>query len=215
MKERGILFGSDMVRAILDGRKTQTRRPVKPQPIPFGESSPFTQSALKEHVNKPWMPVGGVFQDAWKKPFGAVGDMLWVRETWGLMSYHDPTDWCGGSIKGVPESELREQFLVEHAANWRLPNESSYWRPSIHMPRWASRITLEITGVRVERLQGISEEDAKREGVTPVEYEGMEHPDNPWMSAQAHRDAFRTLWQSIYGNWDANPWVWVYEFRKI
>jgi hypothetical protein len=202
-----------MVRAILDGSKTQTRRMVKPQPIPFGEDSPFTQATLKEHVGKPWMPVGGVFQDAWEKPFGTVGDRLWVRETWGLMSFHDPTDWCGGSIKGVPESELRERYLVEHAANWNLPNESSYWRPSIHMPRWASRIDLEITAVRVERLQEITEEDALKEG---CEREFKADGSVAWGAGLVEaKENFQDLWQSIYGNWDANPFVWVYEFRRV
>ena len=213
MKERPILFNSEMVRAILDGSKTQTRRMVKPQPIPFGEDSPFTQATLKEHVGKPWMPVGGVFQDAWEKPFGTVGDRLWVRETWGLMSFHDPTDWCGGSIKGVPESELRERYLVEHAANWNLPNESSYWRPSIHMPRWASRIDLEITAVRVERLQEITEEDALKEG---CEREFKADGSVAWGAGLVEaKENFQDLWQSIYGNWDANPFVWVYEFRRV
>jgi len=213
LKERPILFNSEMVRAILDGSKTQTRRMVKPQPIPFGEDSPFTQATLKEHVGKPWMPVGGVFQDAWEKPFGTVGDRLWVRETWGLMSFHDPTDWCGGSIKGVPESELRERYLVEHAANWNLPNESSYWRPSIHMPRWASRIDLEITAVRVERLQEITEEDALKEG---CEREFKADGSVAWGAGLVEaKENFQDLWQSIYGNWDANPFVWVYEFRRV
>jgi hypothetical protein len=214
MKERPILFNGEMVKAILDGRKTQTRRVVKPQPIPFGESSPFTKATLKEHVGKPWMPVGGVFQDAWHKPFGHYGDRLWVRETWGIMSFHDPTDWCDGSIKGVSQSEIWTRFTVEHAANWKLPNESSYWRPSIHMPRWASRIDLEITAVRVERLQEITEEDAKKEGVMIGEDRSHSFAEHR-MKYQPHKDAFIALWQSIYGNWDANPWVWVYEFRKM
>ena len=205
MRERPILFNGDMVRAILDGRKTQTRRVVKLQPFttPLKDGECYTEDEFRRIV----------LSDISR--FGTIGDRLWVRETWGLMAYHDTTDWCRDSIKGLSEADCRERYLVEHAANWNLPNESAFWRPSIHMPRWASRITLEITGVRVERLNDISEKDAKAEGVIPVEYEGMEHPDNPWMSAQAHRDAFRDLWQSIYGNWDANPWVWVYEFRKM
>lgn len=215
MKERPILFNADMVRAILDGRKTQTRRPVKPQPVPFGEDLPFTQAPLKQHIGKPWMPVGGVFQDAWKKPFGTVGDRLWVRETWGLMAHHDPTDWHRGSVCGMMEDHVGPQFAIEHRANWKLESDYAHWRPSIHMPRWASRIDLEITRVWVERVQDITEEDAKAEGVIPDDYEGYEHPDNPTLSCAAHRYSFRDLWQSIYGTWDANPLVWAYEFRRV
>lgn len=207
MKERPILFTGPMVRAILDGRKTQTRRPMKVQPDwrnPVvgcdGVAVGLGGSGLD----------GGV-----KSPFGTIGDQLWVRETWGLMAYHDTTDWCRDSVAKLTESHVREQWLVEHAANWNLPSESAYWRPSIHMPRWASRIDLEITRVRVERVQDITEEDAKVEGVTPDDYEGYEHPDNPTLSCAAHRYSFRDLWQSIYGTWDANPWVWVYEFRRV
>ena len=220
MKERPILFNGEMVRAILDGRKTMTRRVVKPQPFedpkwglswaPRGiaENKPIycERNANFNPITKAMTEVGA--------PLGTIGDRLWVRETWGLMSYHDTTDWCGYSIKDFSEAELRERFLVEHAANWNLPNESAYWRPSIHMPRWASRITLEITGVRVERVQEITEEDANREGVNwkshvVDEASGQLEPN------EDAADAFKRLWQSIYGNWDANPWVWVHEFRRI
>ncbi len=202
MKERPILFNGEMVRAILDGRKTQTRRPVKPQPV-------FVNS-----LGIPFFAMGGGPVDYRNAPLGTIGDRLWVRETWGLMSYHDTTYWCGYSIKDVSEAELREQFLVEHAANWNLPNESAYWRPSIHMPRWASRITLEITGVRVERVQEISDDDAESEGVDLRRMcgcvEGCATCDD-----RSPSEVFRDLWQSIYANWDANPWVWVYQIRRI
>ena len=194
MKERPILFTGEMVRAILNGRKTQARRPFKFRET--NEPPPRPDLFNPKHVTQP-------------PPLGTIGDRLWVRETWGLMSFHDPTDWCGGSIKGVPESELREQFLVEHAANWKLPNESSYWRPSIHMPRWASRINLEITAVRVERVQEITDFDAFQEGAKSE----AGRITGPY--CMSFSQGFRTIWQSIYGNWDTNPWVWVYEFRRI
>jgi len=221
VKERPILFNGEMVRAILDGRKTQTRRLVKPQP---------------EHVDRyagdswPCMwqdkPPGCDTLKRMVAPLGTIGDRLWVRETWGLMSYHDTTDWCGYSIKDVSEAELRERFLVEHAANWNLPNESAYWRPSIHMPRWASRITLEITGVRVERVQEMegmdaASSDALKEGVHRIHHEGGNYYYSAFRNQPDPKNwtdpclAFKELWQSIYANWDANPWVWVYEFRRI
>lgn len=210
VKERPILFNGEMVRAILDGRKTQTRRPTK-----FGWCG-TAEYLLRQSTIDP----------AYKSPFGAIGDRLWVRETWGLMSYHDTTDWCGYSIKDVSEAELRERFVVEHAANWNLPNESAYWRPSIHMPRWASRITLEITGVRVERVQEMegmdaASSDALKEGVHRIHHEGGNYYYSAFRNQPDPKNwtdpclAFKELWQSIYSNWDANPWVWVYEFRRI
>jgi hypothetical protein len=184
MKHHGMIFNAEMVRAILDVRKTQTRRPYK------GCKPTFYPSA----AGGCWgIPIGE--REKWPIK---VGDIIWVRETFyeaaegGVFAY--------GASDEMPESAKRC---------------GCKWTPSIHMPRWASRIDLEVTAVRVERVQDISEEDARKEGVTPMEYEGMEHPDNPWMSAQAHRDAFRDLWQSIYSNWDANPFVWVYEFRRV
>ena len=104
MKERPILFNGEMVRAILDGRKTQTRRPVKPQPPSNTKSLFFSWS-----------------------PFGVPGDRLWVRETWGLMAPHDPTDWCRDSISGMSSSEAVERFAVEYAADWG-PSESAFGR---------------------------------------------------------------------------------------
>ncbi len=191
MKERPILFSGPMVRAIREGRKTQTRRAIK-----FAWCGSI--EALMHQAT---------FDPAYKCPYGKPGDRLWARETWGLMSYHDTTDWCRGSISGVSESELREQYLVEHAANWNLPNESAYWRPSIHMPRWASRIALEIVGVRVERLQDISNEDCWNEGMCDA--------TNPEL--KANRRWFSELWESINGpeSWNLNPWVWVIEFKEV
>lgn len=220
MKERPILFSAPMVRAILDGRKTQTRRVVKPQP---GSHHWEGMKGHKLHVSGPHALDTGLlgvrFQHSipqnpiGERPiwatckFGQPGDHLWVRETWGLMCYHDPTDWCSGSIKGITEAELRERYTVEHAANWKLPSDSAHWRPSIHMPRWASRITLEIAGVRVERLQDIRNEDCWGEG--------MCDETNP--DLKANRKWFSELWESINGpgSWDANPWVWVIEFRRV
>lgn len=190
MKTRPILFSTPMVQAIHAGRKTQTRRAIKFEWCGSAE-------ALMHQAT---------FDPAYKCPYGQPGDRLWVRETWGLMCYHDPTDWCADSIVGVSESDLRERYTLEHAANWKLPNESSHWRPSIHMPRWASRITLEIVAVRVERLQEITEEDAKAEGVEPYA------PDDG-----QYRLGFRELWELINGpdSWAMNPWVWVIEFKEV
>jgi len=211
VKERPILFNGETVRAILDGRKAQTRMMMKPQPIPFGEHSPFTQATLKEHVGKPWMPVGGVFQDAWLKPLGTIGDRLWVRETFRI--YNSASECaCYDECKCA-----RMNGKPLYRASDPSPDDDK-WTPSIHMPRWASRITLEITGVRVERLQDISASDVREEGIQVPRCACevcSQQASICTADAGVYVEAFRDLWQSIYGNWDANPWVWVYEFRRV
>lgn len=182
MKERPILFSSPMVRAILECRKTQTRRVVKPQPVSVNS------------CGVPFFPDGGGPVDYRLCPYGTVGSRLWVRETWAptsvkdncvyLADFRDRRGDYWGSVASAPE-DVR-------------------WRPSIHMPRFASRITLEITGVRVERLQEISEDDARSEGW---------HPED----GQGPCEWYEDLWNTIHGpdSWSANPWVWVIEFRRI
>ena len=175
MKERPILFSGPMVRAILDGRKTQTRRPYNPKagfPREDGEVTPTTADA--------WTDYGPC-------PIGQPGDRLWVRETWTQ------------NTSGV---------IWYRADGHSIAN--GLWRPSIHMPRWASRITLEITRVWVERVQDITEEEAKAEGCCGG------HSSIPGYAFSATpREHFRHIWQSIYGTWDANPLVWAYEFRRV
>ena len=205
MKERPILFSAPMVRAILDGRKTQTRRVVK------GDHGGPTTWVERDGL---WHPCADVLcrgaLDAVgpgvRCPYGQRGDRLWVRETWCVA---DP-DYAHYPADGRPlRSDDRwawyratEGDLVEYT------NNRSPWRPSIHMPRWASRLTLEVTGVRVERLQDLSEEDARAEGVEPLGSLGRVPP---------HINGFADLSEQINGaaSWDANPWVWVVEFRRI
>jgi len=187
MKEHPILFNSEMVRAILDGRKTQTRRLVKPQPWWVADPSvPFSTPDAD--------PKGII-----KSPFGTVGDRLWVRETWGQVSF------------GKPHHSLDCFYRADGDSSRVLK-----WHPSIHMPRWASRINLEITAVRVERVQDITEEDAIKEGVNGGCLNcGVKAPCGCSMPRPDFRDGFAFLWQSIYDNWDTNPWVWVYTFRRV
>jgi hypothetical protein len=123
-----------------------------------------------------------------------VGDIIWVRETWAPNT--------GDVLTGKAYYKADGKVTVPR------------WTPSIHMPRWASRIDLEVTAVRVERLQDISEEDAKWEGVTIGEDRSHSFAEHG-LKYQPHKDAFRRLWQSIYANWETNPWVWVYEFRRV
>ncbi|MGT2505734.1 hypothetical protein [Cupriavidus basilensis] len=239
MKERPILFSGAMVRAILDGRKTQTRRVVKPQPtsgldgwdwswpIPGKNVTPGTFNRWRDDVKNALSP--------YYCPYGQPGDRLWVREAWSI-------DMLGafGTDKGYESTyELTYKAGGDEREIRVLPSEPDPyiklydtqrgdWRPSIHMPRWASRITLEITGVRVERLQDMEaqtafESDALKEGIHAIHhgdgdyyynaFRNEPHPRN-WVDPA---DAFKELWESINGAgaWEANPWVWVVEFRRV
>lgn len=202
MKERPIIFSGPMVRAILAGRKTQTRRIVKPQPNSMGASGwHWNGWRWQDH---PGTTLRGPDEEC---PYGQPGDRLWVRETHAI--YGD-----------------REQHVIHYRATHQ--SEGSGWKPSIHMPRWASRITLEIASVRAERLQEISEEDAKSEGARRFDELPSVHPfgqDARWsMGSPSSTDqcltnarfAFANLWESVNGpsSWDANPWVWVIEFNR-
>jgi hypothetical protein len=179
MKERPILFSGPMVRAILEGRKTQTRRVIKP---------------VQPRADGRWPAGRNPIDDC---PYGASGDRLWVRETWGHCD--------GGTCYRASEADSV------------LPDDGR-WRPSIHMPRWASRIALEVTDVRVEPLNSVSEEDAKSEGVTIPSYDRDLKPvEVDGFVSGAARIAFKELWANINGldSWDANPWVWVISFKRV
>jgi len=218
MTERGMIFNGEMVRAILDGRKTQTRRVMKPQPevCPRGghwwPSNVFkTMLHVEEEMQNGKGGWGGLVGDAC--PFGDVGDRIWVRETWAEAGAGN----VGGSRCRAPDLKLYRAHVPSHYENVP-PAEEIRWTPSIHMPRWASRILLEITDVRVQRLNSISEGDACAEG---VEFDCM-HCDGPFggcdcTQPDSAEEAFAALWKSIYGkeSWQANPWVWVIEFKRI
>lgn len=196
MKERPILFRSDMVRAILDGRKTQTRRVIKPQPN--------VDDVLRKRIE-----VGLQL----KCPFGMLGDKLWVRETHAVVpasAYAMSTD--DGNTQIPHRVSPDGYYRAVYKENWSRVRPGR-WKPSIHMPRWASRITLEITDIRVERVQDISEVDAKAEGCEPT------IPPEYWGGAtHKYRRSFCLLWDSIYADrgygWDKNPWIWCVSFRR-
>lgn len=208
MTERGMIFNGEMVRAILDGRKTQTRRPIK------WKQTRFTEIGEREDGSRwPWSEDAEHACDFWHPcPFGAVGDRIWVRETWQAIH-----DYCDEN--GHVDERRYARSIPRHRGNYWHPvyeeawgNESREdrefpWRPSIHMPRWASRILLEITDVRVERLKSISDGDAIREGCSTADMK----------SGDCVADVFARLWASIYGDesWNSNPWVWVIEFKRV
>lgn len=211
MKERPILFSAPMVRSILDGRKAQTRRVLKPQPpTATHDVRTFHHPDPRIHF---WAFDGASLLD-WVQPcpYGEVGDRLYVRETWQHSNHplgpYDPdcsvfyrADYLDDPLG--PDLELSRDGIRRQ------------WRPSIHMPRAASRIVLEVTGVRVERLQDISESDARAEGVTIAE-----RHMNGYCAVETRPPsirAFRELWESINGTeaWDVNPFVWRVEFRRV
>lgn len=204
-RERPILFSSPMVRALLAGTKMQTRRVAKIDDVAYGKPVQWVSVASC---------TTGIMEV--RCPYGEPGDRLWVRETWSpdppIDSSWASTEWngCGRRIDGVPERFQHPRFC-NYSADWL--HGPIVWRPSIHMPRWASRLTLEITGVRVERLQEISEGDAYDEGTAEWCAETQRN-GNKWPNIVR---AYQGLWESINGrgSWDANPWVWVLEFRTL
>lgn len=212
MTERPILFSLPMVRAILDGRKTKTRRVVKPQSTSVIHGKYLDQSEDGDKPTKEdrrsWHRLNedSNYYEPIRCPYGGPGDRLWVRETWAE----------GGSSTQLPcgeyvwSSHLKARYAATDNAI-RDKDDSCYWRlrPSIHMPRWASRLTLEVVSVRVERLNEISEADARAEGYVG---DGVTRHD-----AEA-RNWFAGLWDSINAKkhpWSSNPWVWVVEFKRV
>ena len=215
MKERPLLFSAAMVRAILSNTKTQTRRVVKPQfaadaiPVEMPATDPAGGWVVPGHSGVWWCDAAANPDDVRRCPYGQPGDRLWVRETFGF---------SGSGY--IPDIHFR-------ATNPEAPILGR-WYPSIHMRRIDSRITLEITSVRVERLQDISEADAMAEGIVecpiPADDEGprrigyMVGPDDGKSGLSVTPiQAYRDLWESINGpdSWTTNPWVWVVEFKRL
>lgn len=205
-KERPILFSEPMVQAILDGRKTQTRRPVKPvgndHSFVLCDGWPYRSDDGESIVLSDGQEIPH------KCPYGKPGDRLWVRETWAWW----PADG----------SDKKEDGVIYRAEDDDWECRMFKWRPSIHMPRWASRILLEITDVRVERLNEMTCQDARSEGVIDENWdiwredvENIALPEN--CTFENEKDVFKNLWTKIYGpcSWDENPLVWVVEFKVV
>lgn len=233
MKERPILFSGPMVLALLNGTKTQTRRIIKPQP-PVGCSIHYMLGAeswlpeekrtpLRHHWEAWWGPL---FESRPEKhlcgsfdvkcPYGEPGDQLWVRETFCPV---DDTEF--GYEKWI-DYRATPKYSAEHPAGWENDPEDAEalkWRPSIHMPRSASRITLEITEVLVQRLQEISEEDAKAEGCEPWQFDPLQPMTTGELGTDSpYRGGYACLWDEIHdevATWKSNPWVWAVSFKKV
>ena len=208
MKERPILFSGEMVRAILNNRKTQTRRVLKKQPLDILPMKvPDAWVTLRTREPEP-------HGDLIRCRFGISGDRLWVREKW---AHDDPdcTDVKCGNIDHIWWYASENKIVADSFAG------KAHWRPSIHMPRWASRITLEIVKIRVERLHAITTEDILAEGIKQTKDEfwlgplaGV--PDYPWGRAEL---AYAARWNELNDKrghgWDDNPFVWVIEFKRV
>lgn len=220
-----------MVTAILAGAKTQTRRVLKKTSCTCGNPPGSADHQLENIECNQWACASlGYTGDFVRCPYGAVGDRLYVRETWQPFRDHTPEQQAKISAwfaKGnysnfmneveawapLPDGEVRAMYAADFG-DWahHVDSDLKPWKPSIHMPRWASRLLLEITSVKVERLNDITEEDAKAEGVE------ARVPDNV-QTDMRYRAPFKCLWDKINGkrpgcSWADNPWVWVVEFSK-
>lgn len=223
-KERPILFNGAMVRAILSGQKTVTRRLVKGNQIPSRSKSDSPEhqwiAVVQDHPRWGFAAFGATEQECAAElamyggcPYGRKGDRLWVRETF--------IDLCGTGVEHRPDPDGPLQRYA-YAADCRPGSYSDEarkdfglkYKPSIHMPRAACRILLEITDVRVERLQDISAAQALAEGVRPANDGFFEVDKNVCLGADP-RESFEMLWRSTGGDWDGNPWVWVVEFKRV
>ncbi|NUS38297.1 MAG: hypothetical protein HOQ02_04640 [Lysobacter sp.] len=213
MRERPILFSAPMVRALLDGRKTQTRRVVT-ELRGFGRTTEFGRSDTPGYdwhfrdKRACWNDVDDARLRQQFCPYGVAGDRLWVRETYFGNHFQHPNE---------PEGERELHYRADGLPDFEGEESLIRWRPSIHMPRWACRLVLEVTNVRVERLHALSEDDALAEGcsgaMAPTWYADRY---GSLCGAQA-RYAFAALWASLNGeaSWHANPCVWVIGFRRV
>ncbi len=233
MRERPILFSSSMARAILDGKKTQTRRIIKPSlgSSILGNTPGRPKIDWQQAVDiRPFLNDGGRSPRWWTAhacryssppagiishflcPYGNPGDRLWVRETWANRAVTvDTHGFTGAQIV----------YRADEPKGAEVNGDPLRWHPSIHMRREDSRLTLEITGIRVERLNEISEDDAQAEGVEPVWMVAGEHPEpsGQWTEDHAanYGEAYARLWDKINGPgaWEQNPWVWCISFRRV
>lgn len=215
MAEHPILFSDEMVRAIVDGYKTQTRRVIRFPKHAYQQPDVSWIKSVHQDGRGNWVAWSTDAPDlvdftkraypngeGFKCPYGRPRDLLWVRETWSQISFPDED--------GAVEIAYRADDWLDDEPG---PDIEGGWRPSIHMPRWASRLTLEVINVRVERLQAISEEDVLAEGVKPT----IPIRPEPFGSRSYNLESFVTVWDSINAkrgfSWKSNPWVWVVSFK--
>lgn len=222
MKERPLLFSAPMVRALIAGTKSQTRRVVKAPGWDPASPEYGGLTGIKQHADERiglqayfWHARSALAHGV-RCPYGQPGDRLWVRETW----QHYQNSGQRAADFSEHQRFAANCFYRADESNPRTKPLSGKWRPSLLMPRWACRLVLPLVSVRVERVQDITEEDAKAEGVERISAgPGWEcwMGYGPSSSCKTARDSFRSLWISIYGeaSWDLNPWVWVAEWEEI
>ncbi len=246
MNARPILFSEPMVRALLDGRKTQTRRVMKPQPPNEARSAGVISSASASHGLWWWLDDTDLMEassigDQFRCPYGVPGDLLWVRETFFCDDFQYPNGDAhsyrivNGERVALTDEERKAKMLENML--YRADGEPAFegstdpvpWRPSIHMPRWASRLTLRVTDVRVQRVQDISREDVIAEGIEPPRcpkcgytrgdcHLHMDHHLCGLETPTHEASAFASLWDSLHKDreaWAANPWVWALTFEVL
>jgi len=214
MAEHPILFSGPMVRAILEGRKTQTRRVMKVQ-MEYDGGSYWQDGTGALHLIETLCP------------YGVPGDRLWVRETWGIFDQHHDglaiayrADDIGDDLGAVTWFDVDMETHHKYCLRDGVEKADEKWRPSIFMPRWASRINLEITGVRVERLQDIGKDGRKAHDVLAegISREAIEQWEQYLHKDDAPAHTYGVLWDTINGKrapWASNPWVWVVEFKRV
>lgn len=238
MKERAIRLNPNEVRAIIDGRKTQVLRPVKPQPDARASGS-MGPNAYRDHAQFYFNVVndrGGhrIDLERVKCPYGKPGDRLWGQETWGVVSYF--FDAYGNRVKWQPDRpaiKIHEMpfgrgyysghviYAADGGFEWSgddgMRDPQSAWKPSVQMPRVASRILLKITGIRVERLQEINDSDIKHQGIIDCPKVTSGETEGSILTPFGKRMLFADEWELVYGDdsWDQNPWVWVVDFKLM
>ena len=230
VKARPILMSGPMVRACLNGTKTQTRR-VAGFKFLLGQNPKFTGYTPVHEGGNVWRLYGGIgpATEPLRCPYGQPGDLLWVREAW---AHDEEAAWEAAGRGAYYRADPNAEEVRADNLSCGIPHQ---WRPSIHMPRWASRLTLRVTNVRVERLQDISEADAEAEGIEDRRSSGLcplwrlygEPPADELTITLTHgrgnvtvdlRVSFQTLWDSINAKrapWDSNPWVWCLSFETV
>ncbi|MFC7514584.1 hypothetical protein ACFQUU_06170 [Herbaspirillum sp. GCM10030257] len=208
MKERPILFSAPMVRTILDGSKTQTRRIAKPRRKPsLLEPSEWSDEYVMDPGNREWLMSDN--------PYGQPGDRLWVKETW------TPLENVRTSDPGLDPIQRGLYYRADYPGDTLVhddrPVEPVKWKSSLFMRRNQSRILLDVTGVRIEQLNDCSEADAITEGIRRELDSWLDYSNPSCQMGINPVDSYRTLWEAINGagSWAANPWIWVVEFRRV
>jgi hypothetical protein len=213
MKEHPIIFSGPMIRAILEGRKTQTRRIVKFSSKSISPNGPYVESDGNPESLLTAVHELQKLSTKLACPYGTIGDRLWVRESFARVEPYPQIGERYEMPMGAPVSEVHREYWRKRIA-FKADTDESFnqkWKPSIHMPRWASRITLEITDIRIERIQEVSDSDAFSEGIQATVNEGQ-------LDDGTAKGAFKALWNSINvkrASWESNPYVWALTFRRI